>query len=181
MVSVHHRHFEPLPSARQLEFRIRELSDQLSGDYAGKKPLFVIVLNGAFMFAGQLLKQVDVECDLEFVRVSSYHGTASTGTLQQIIGLETEVRDRHVVIIEDIVDTGLTVSRLISQLREKGAGSVEVATLLVKPAALRNPVRIRYAGFEIPDRFVVGYGLDFDGAGRNLNGIFVLKDEPKIN
>lgn len=176
MITVKDLHFIPLIQREQLENRIRELSLQIGQDFGGKNPLFVVVLNGAFMFAAELLKNMPIACELTFIKLSSYESTGSTGRLKSIIGLDESIAGRDVIILEDIVDTGLTVSELSGQLFERGASSVEIATLLFKPDALKKQVKIKYLGFEIANRFVVGYGLDYDGAGRNLDGVFVLTE-----
>ena len=159
-----------------IEARIGELGRQISTDYADQFPLFVVVLNGAFMFAAELLKSVTIPCEITFVRVSSYDKTKSTGELRQILGLKESIEARHVIIVEDIVDTGLTMSELLFQLSVQKPNSIQVASLLFKPTALKTPLNVRYVGFEIENRFVVGYGLDYDEQGRNLDAIYVLED-----
>ena len=173
MISIKDKSFVPLLEPAELERRIMELAGQLDGDYEGKNPLLVVVLKGAFLFAAELCKHLKVPCEITFVRLSSYQNMASTGRVKQIIGLEESVQDRHVVIVEDIVDTGLTMAQLTAQLSQEGAASVEIATLLHKPDALREAVNVRYIGFEIGNRFVVGFGLDYDEQGRNLAGVYV--------
>lgn len=176
MVTVKDKVFAPFINQEALSQRIEELAETINREYKGRNPLFVVVLNGAFMFASDLLKKVEVDCCVTFIRLASYEQTQSTGKVKQILGLGETVKDREVIIVEDIVDTGLTMSQLISQLQEQGAASVEVATLLHKPEALKIPINLRYVGFEIENRFVVGYGLDYDGLGRNLNAVYVLAE-----
>lgn len=160
----------------EISARTGQLAAQLSHDYADKEPLFVSILNGSFIFAADLIRRVSVPCHVSFVRVHSYQATTSTGTLTEIIGLQENIAGRHVVVVEDIVDTALTMSRLLAQLREQKPASLEVATLLCKREAMQTPLALKYVGFEIPNRFVVGYGLDYDGLARNLPDLYVLKD-----
>lgn len=176
MITILDKQFIPFINRETIEKRISELAGQIGNDYEGRCPLFIIVLNGAFLFATELVKSTSLTCEITFVRLSSYSKTESTGKVRQIIGLEDNITDRDIIIIEDIVDTGLTMSQLISQIEEFKPRSIEIATLLHKPEALLKPIRMRYIGFEIENRFVVGYGLDYDGLGRNLNALYVLKD-----
>lgn len=178
MITVKDKTFVPFLEPHELEQRIRLLASNLNADYRDKMPLFIVVLKGAFLFAAELFKHVTIPCEVTFVRLSSYQSMESTGRIKQIIGLEEPVQDRHVVIVEDIVDTGLTMAQLTTQLRGKGAVSVEIATLLHKPDAMREEVDIRYVGFKIENRFVVGFGLDYEEQGRNLAGVYVLKEVP---
>jgi len=156
--------------ARQINSRLRD-----------KKPLFLAVLNGSFMFASDLMKKIKIDCEISFVKVASYKGTASTGTVKQLIGLSEDVRGRTVVIIEDIVDTGTTIENVFTQLKVLGASEIKVATLLFKPEAYTKSVPIEYAAIVVPNDFLVGYGLDYNGFGRNLEDIYVLdyKEEKK--
>ncbi len=156
--------------------RVRELSKEISEDYQDKKPLFVGILNGSFVFASDLVRNISIESEVSFIKVASYHKTKSTGEIKKLVGLTENVFNRHLVIIEDIVDTGLTMSEILEDFAELGAASIAVATLLLKPDSLKKPLDIKYIGFEIPNKFVVGYGLDYDGLGRNLNHIYQLKE-----
>lgn len=176
-VVLHDLTFRPYRTAAALEACVAGLAARLSADYQGRVPLFVVVLNGAFMFAAELLKRVTVPCEVNFVRVSSYVGTTSSGKVEQLLGLTEAPEGRHVVIVEDIVDSGLTIDALLGYLRARGPASLEVATLLLKPASLQKEVRLRYVGMEIDDRFVVGYGLDYRGLGRNLPRLYQLANE----
>jgi len=174
MITILDKQFTPFITRETIEKRIAELAEQIKDDYEGRCPLFIIVLNGAFLFATDLIKNIPLNCEITFVRLSSYAQTESTGKVRQIIGLEEKIADRDVIIIEDIVDTGLTMTQLLSQIAELEPKSIEIATLLHKPAALKKPVNMKYIGFEIENRFVVGYGLDYDGLGRNLDALYVL-------
>ena len=176
MITIHDKTFTPFISQETIENRIAELATQINTDYEGRKPVFLVVLNGAFLFASELVKNIPLSCEITFVRLSSYSQTESTGKVRQIIGLEEKLTDRDVIIVEDIVDTGLTMHQLLQQIKDLGPSSIEIATLLHKPEAIKKPVDLRYVGFEIPNRFVVGYGLDYDGLGRNLDALYVLPE-----
>ena len=155
---------------------IEKLAIQLTNDYSDKNPLFLMVLNGSFMFASDLLKRAIFPATVSSIKLSSYEGMLTSGKVREVIGLTEDVRDRHVIIIEDIVDTGTTMHGLIPDIKAKGAASVEVCAFLHKPDALIFPdARPKYIGFEINNLFVVGYGLDYNGYGRNLPEIYVLK------
>ena len=174
VIQIKDKRFEVFIPAAQLSEKISGLAQRLNQDYADSEPLFIVVLNGAFMFAADLMKCVSVPCQLSFVRVASYQNTQSTGILTEIIGLQENILGRHVVVIEDIVDTALTMHQLVGQLKQKRPASLQIATLLCKPEAMQKSVDLKYVGFEIPNRFVVGYGLDYDGFGRNLPDLYVL-------
>ena len=157
-----------------IQAKICALSDRINTELAGKKPHFVVVLNGAFIFASDLLKRVTIDCEITFVKLSSYQGTMSTGVVQQIIGLDRDIKGRTIVIIEDIVDTGLTLERFREVLAQMEPAEVKVATCLLKPDAFKNKFPIDYQCFSIPNEFVVGYGLDYDGLGRNSSDIYKI-------
>ncbi len=176
MLTVKDKKFIPFIEKQPLEERIAEVGREISEEYRDKNPLFVVVLNGAFMFAAELMKNVTIGCEITFVRVSSYSKTESTGQLTEILGLKESIQSRHVIIVEDIVDTGLTMNKLLFQLSTQRPESIQVATMLFKPSALKTPLSVKYAGFEIENRFVVGYGLDYDGYGRNIDSIYVLAE-----
>ena len=164
-------------SAREIQNKIREVAKKVETDYVGKNPLFLVVLNGAFMFAADLIRNMDITCDVDFVKVSSYKGLASTGRLEVKIPNEKDLKGRHVVIVEDIVDSGFTLDQYIPKVKEQEPASLKVCTLLQKPEAKDFEVQVDYTCFKIPTKFVIGYGLDFDGAGRNLPHIYQLIDE----
>ena len=157
---------------------VQQVADRISADYQGKEPLFVVVLNGAFVFASDLLRALkDIHCEVTFIRVSSYYGMSSSGQLEFIVPLQQVVDQRDVVIIEDIVDTGLTIHQLKAHMRGLGASSVRVATMLFKPAKLEyDDARPDYIGHEISEEFVIGYGLDFDGFVRNLDAVYKVQE-----
>ena len=156
---------------------IDKVAEKMNADLDGKNPLFIIVLNGAFMFASDLLKRVEMPAQLSFVKVSSYSGTESTGNVTELIGLNEDVKGRTVVIIEDIVDSGRTMHGMVEKLKSMGVEDLHIATLFFKPEALKYDLNIEYVAMEIPNDFIVGYGLDYDGYGRNLRDIYTLIPE----
>ena len=176
MLTVLDKTFVPFFGRETLQNRISELANQINHDYAGRCPLIVGVLNGAVLFTADLLKNLTIDCEITFIRVASYEQTASTGNIKEILGLTEVVTGRDLIVVEDIVDTGTTIAHVCRQLAEKEPASIAIATLLFKPAALKTKVDLAYVGFEIENQFVVGYGLDYDGLGRNTKDIFVLKE-----
>jgi hypoxanthine phosphoribosyltransferase len=152
--------------------KVQTLAEQINKDYADKSPVFLPVLNGSFIFASDLIKQISIPCRVSFVKVSSYSGTASTGQLKSLIGIDESLFNQNILIVEDIVDTGFTLQRIIEELKALGTKSVEVVTLLRKQPAREKNINAKYVGFEIDDEFVLGYGLDYDGLGRNLKEIY---------
>ena len=171
-------HFDEWLTPKEIAKDVQQVAKQISADYADKEPLFVVVLNGAFVFAADLLRALEnVRCEVTFIRVSSYWGMSSTGQLEFIVPLQQVVDNRDVVIVEDIVDTGLTIHQLKAYLRGLGATSVRVASMLFKPNKLEyEDAKPDYVGHEITDEFVIGYGLDFDGFVRNLDAIYKVKE-----
>lgn len=171
-------HFEEWLTPTQIAKDVQQVANQISADYKDKEPLFVVVLNGAFVFAADLLRALEnVRCEVTFIRVSSYYGMASTGQLEFIVPLQQVVDQRDVIIIEDIIDTGLTIHQLKAHMRAHGATSVRVATMLFKPNKLEyDDAKPEYVGREMTDEFVIGYGLDFDGFVRNLDAIYKVKE-----
>jgi hypoxanthine phosphoribosyltransferase len=159
-------------SEDQVQQKVQSLAAEISKAYSGKEPVFLPVLNGSFMFASDLLKWISIPCKVSFVKVSSYDGMSSTGQLKTLIGLDESLFKQDVIIIEDIVDTGLTLEKIIAELRSLGTRSVEVVSLLLKKPAREKGVAVKFAGFEIEDEFVLGYGLDYDGYGRNCRQIY---------
>ncbi len=154
--------------------RVDELAAQMNEELKGKKPLFLAVLNGSFMFAADLLKSISIPCEISFVRMASYEGTSSTGEVKALLGLNEEIEGRTVVIVEDIIDSGLTMKEMLALLKEKNPADVRIASLLVKPDNLKVELDIPYCCFNIPNDFIVGYGLDYDGEGRNLRDIYTV-------
>ena len=171
-------HFEEWLTPAQIAADVQEVADQISADYHDKEPLFVVVLNGAFVFASDLIRALkDLRCEVTFIRVSSYWGMSSTGKLEFIVPLQQVVENRDVIIVEDIVDTGLTIHQLKAHMRAQGASSTKVATMLFKPNKLEyDDAKPDYIGRELTDEFVIGYGLDFDGFQRNLDAVYKVKE-----
>lgn len=155
--------------------QVKRVAAEINGDLADSNPIFLCVLNGAFMFAGDLMKHVNIPSEISFVKLSSYSGTESTGRVKQLIGLSDTLKGRTVVIVEDIVDTGLTMLRLLDLIREHEPKEVRICSLLVKPDKLKVDLHIDYVAMEIPNEFIVGYGLDYDGQGRNLPAIYTVE------
>jgi hypoxanthine phosphoribosyltransferase len=175
LVTLFDKTFEPyLPEDLILE-KVQEMATVINKDYAGKKPLFIAILNGSFMFAADLFKRIELEAEISFIKLASYKGAKSTGNVVTAIGLDADIKGRDVIIIEDIIDTGKTLHEFIPQLLNQQPASLKTAVLLHKPDATKYEVRIDYCCFSIPDRFVLGYGLDYDGYGRNLKEIYQLK------
>ncbi|WP_410222055.1 hypoxanthine phosphoribosyltransferase [Pedobacter sp.] len=172
-IEIHQKAFELFLDADTIAKRIRLLAIQLNLDYESKIPVFVGVLNGSFLFLADLIKEINIPCEIEFIKVSSYKGQESTGTLTQSFALPTNLKNRHVILVEDIVDTGFTINNLVNKVKEYKPASLATCTLLFKPEALKEKIDpLTYIAFEIPPAFVVGYGLDFDGLGRNLKDIY---------
>lgn len=173
-VIVKDKLFTPFITKETIQEAVRDVAEKINEDYQNKSPLFIGVLNGSFMFLGDLLKNIEVNSRVSFIKVSSYEGTTSTGKLDELIGLVEGIENEDVVLVEDIIDTGNTIDQLMELLASKKAKSVKIATLLYKPEAYTKKHSIDYVGIEIPNKFVVGYGLDYDGYGRNLNSIYVI-------
>ncbi len=172
IIKVHDRYFTLYIDRETIHARLTEMARNIDADYAGLNPKFLVVLNGSFIFAADLLRLLRLDADLSFIKLSSYAGTTTTGHVSMQLGINEPLKDRHVIVVEDIIDTGLTLHSFVPILWEQEPASVKVVSLLVKPTALRCDVRADYHGFDIPEHFVVGYGLDYDGRGRNLEDIF---------
>jgi hypoxanthine phosphoribosyltransferase len=174
VIKVHDKTFETYLSDEVILQRIKELAAAINKDYEGKKPLFIAILNGSFMFAADLFKQLNIEAELCFIKLASYKGMKSSGNVVTSIGLDDDLFGKEVIIVEDIVDTGKTLHNFLPKLEHQQPKSLRIATLLHKKEATAYPLTLDYVGFEIPDKFVVGYGLDYDGLGRNLKEIYQL-------
>ena len=173
-VILHGKSFKIKITASEINKAVADVARQINTNLKDKKPLFLAVLNGSFMFASDLMKKIKIDCEISFIKVASYEGTSSTGSMKELIGINESIKGRNVVIIEDIVDTGTTVENVYKQLQQMGAAEISVATLLFKPDAIKHPIPIDYCCFNIPNKFVLGYGLDYDGFGRNLREIYQL-------
>lgn len=174
-IQVLDKTFEPYLKEADIQEKITVLAAQFNKEYAGRRPLFLSVLNGSFLFTADLFKQITIEAEVSFIKLASYKGTSSTGNVITAIGLDINVKDRHIIILEDIIDTGKTLHHYLPQLTSMQPASVKIAVLLNKKEALQYPVQIDYTCFDIPNKFVVGYGLDYDGLGRNSKDIYQLK------
>lgn len=174
-VRILDKKFELFIDADTIQESIKRLAFDLNEDLKGKNPIFVAVLNGSFMFAGDLMKHITLPCEITFVRIASYRGISSTNKIKQVLGLKENIKDRTVVILEDIVDTGHTIEMLLDQFQSHSPKEILTATLLFKPKAVKKDVKPDYVALEIPNDFIVGYGLDYDGYGRNLQDIYKIK------
>ena len=177
VIQVLDKKFQPYLKAKDIHEQIGKLAAQINTDYAGKRPLFIAILNGSFMFAADLFKELTIDAEICFIKLASYKGTKSTGNVVTSIGLDEPLKGRHIVIVEDIVDTGKTLHEFLPQLLNQQPASLKIAALLHKPDALVYPLVIDYLGFSVPDKFLLGYGLDYDGLGRNLREIYQLIEE----
>jgi hypoxanthine phosphoribosyltransferase len=173
-MQIHDLNFQPLLSATQILCRVQEIAAQLSDQYKTKCPLFISILNGAFVFAADLIKSYSGPCEITFVKIQSYSGTSSSGILQTVLGLEQSIEGRDLIILEDIIDSGKTLHFFIDSLQQQKPHSICTVSLLYKPNAIQFPIHLDYVGFEIANDFVIGYGLDYNGLGRNLPDLHVL-------
>lgn len=174
-IKIRDLYFVPLFTEADIRARVQALGTALTEQFGDKNPLFVSILSGAFVFASDLIRRFEGDCEVSFVKLASYAGTQSTGAVQVVMGLEKDLTGRHVIVVEDIVDTGRTLHHFIELLQDKSPASITTVTLLRKPDAVVFPITLDHIGFDITDRFVVGYGLDYDGLGRNLPGVYQLK------
>jgi hypoxanthine phosphoribosyltransferase len=175
-IQVRDKSFKISITAKQIDEAVIKIANQMNTDLKGKNPLFLVVLNGAFMFASDLMKKIIIPCEISFVKLSSYVGTQTTSTVRELIGLDEVLHDRTVVIVEDIIDTGITMGVTMAKLKNLEAEDVKIATLLFKPEAFQRDYPIDYIGLEISNDFIVGYGLDYDGNGRNIPEIYKIVD-----
>jgi hypoxanthine phosphoribosyltransferase len=173
-VQVKDKQFELFISEDKLQNEIKRIADSICNDYLGKSPLFLVILNGSFMFASDLFKNIQLPVEISFIKVSSYSGVASTECVKELIGLNEDIEGRDVIIVEDVVDTGLTMKDTLALINAKNPSSVSICTLLFKPNKLQVKLDVKYVAMEIPDDFIVGYGLDYDGYGRNLRDIYKI-------
>ena len=173
-ITLHDKSFDSYLSEEEIQKKVQEIADRLNKDYEGKRPLFIAILNGSFIFAADIFRRLTIESEICFIKLASYKGMKSSGSVITAIGLDVDLFGRDVVILEDIVDTGKTLHQFLPKLEHQQPRSLKIATLLHKPEATQFPLTIDYLGFSIPNKFVVGYGLDYDGLGRNLKEILQL-------
>lgn len=174
-IDIKDKTFETLIPEEEILRRVKVVADKISNDLKGKNPLLLGVLNGSFIFAADLMRMLTIESEISFVKMSSYEGTESTGNVKKLVGLNENIEGRTVVIVEDIVDSGLTMERMLEYLKDFKPAEIRICTLLLKPENLKRKLDIDYVAMEVPNDFIVGYGLDYDGLGRNLRDIYVVK------
>ncbi len=174
LIKVHDKEFKPYISANKISEEVKRVASEINKDYAGKKPLFIAILNGSFMFAADLFKEINIEAEICFIKLASYKGIKSSGQVITAIGLDVDLVGREIIVIEDIVDTGNTLSKFLPQIYHHHPASLKIAALLHKPEAMVHPIKIDYLGFSVPNKFLLGYGLDYDGLGRNIKEIYQL-------
>ena len=161
--------------ANEIHEKVKDVAKQINSDYEGETPLFLVVLNGAFVFAADLMREISLPSEVSFVKLASYEGTSSTGTVREVIGLNTDITNRPVIIVEDIVESGITMAHMTETLKKQNPKSIDICTMLLKPEKLEVKLNIRYVAMEIPNDFILGYGLDYNGQGRGLKDIYTLK------
>lgn len=177
IVRIKDKQFETSIPEAEIKQRVKAVAERINRDMADKNPLLLAVLNGSFVFAADLMREITIPCEISFVKLASYQGTTSTGTIKEVIGINEDLTGRTVIIVEDIVESGLTIKRMIESLGTRNPESVHICTLLLKPERLKTPLDIEYVAFEIPNDFILGYGLDYDQQGRQLRDIYTLKSE----
>lgn len=177
VVKIHDKLFETSISEAEIKQRVKAVAEQINHDMEGKNPLLLAVLNGAFIFAADLMREITIPCEISFVKLASYQGVTSSGTVKEVIGINENLSGRTVIIVEDIVESGLTMKRMIESIGTRNPASVHICTLLLKPDRLKVPLDIDYVAFKIPNDFILGYGLDYDQQGRQLRDIYTLKGE----
>jgi len=176
VIKVHDKIFRPFIPFEKIEEQVKRMAWEINKDLEGQVPLFLSVLNGSFMFAADLLKNITLDCEISFVKLASYSGTESTQLVRQLIGFDEDIYGRTIVVVEDIVDSGLTMERVLEQLKDMGAHDIKVATLMFKPDAFKGDYEIHYKGFDIGNEFIIGYGLDYNRQGRNLKDIYIIEE-----
>lgn len=173
-IQVKDKSFSLFISEKEILREVKRIAKQINKDFQDKEPVFLAVLNGSFIFAADLLKEVNLPCEISFVKLASYQGVNTTGKIREVIGLNVDLTDRPVIIVEDIVDTGLTMAHMLDVLKQQNPASIDICTLLLKPGKLQVDLDIKYCCMEIPNDFIVGYGMDYDGYGRNMRDIYTL-------
>ena len=174
-IQVLDKEFGPSITAAEILTQVRRVASEINRDYQGESPLFLVVLNGAFIFAADLMREISLPSEVSFVKLASYDGTSTTGTGREVIGLNTDITGRPVIIVEDIVESGITMAHMIDTLKKQNPKSIDICTLLLKPQKMEVKLDIRYVAMEIPNDFILGYGLDYNGLGRGLKDIYTLK------
>ena len=174
-IQVLDKEFGPSITAAEILTQVRRVASEINRDYQGESPLFLVVLNGAFIFAADLMREISLPSEVSFVKLASYEGTSTTGTVREVIGLNTDITGRPVIIVEDIVESGITMAHMIDTLKKQNPKSIDICTLLLKPQKMEVKLDIRYVAMEIPNDFILGYGLDYNGQGRGLKDIYTLK------
>lgn len=174
IVKIKDKTFKTSIPEAEIQQRVKEVADQINRDMADKNPLLLAVLNGSFMFAADLMKNITIPCEISFVKLASYQGTQSTGQVKEVIGINEDLAGRTIIIVEDIVESGLTIQRMLDSLGTRNPDSIDVCTLLLKPERLKVDLNIKYVAFSIPNDFILGYGLDYDQQGRNLRDIYTI-------
>ena len=174
-IKVLDKEFGPSITAAEILTQVRRVASEINRDYQGESPLFLVVLNGAFIFAADLIREISLPSEVSFVKLASYEGTSTTGTVREVIGLNTDITGRPVIIVEDIVESGITMAHMIDTLKKQNPKSIDICTLLLKPQKMEVKLDIRYVAMEIPNDFILGYGLDYNGLGRGLKDIYTLK------
>ena len=177
IIKINDRSFRVSLPESEIKERVRQLAQQMSKDLEGKNPLFLAVLNGAFIFAADLMREMTIPCEISFVKLASYQGTTSTGTIKEVLGINENLSGRTVIILEDIVESGQTMKNMIESLGTRGPASVHICTLFFKPDKLQENLQLDYVAFRIPDDFIVGYGLDYDQQGRELKDIYTIVED----
>ena len=175
-VQLHDKIFKPLISEAEIQKAVVSIANKIDSDYTTNSPIILPVLDGAFVFAAALTNKLECKAEYSFIKFKSYHNTQSTGTVSKLLGLDIDIKNKDILLVEDIIDTGLTISYLLEELKKYQPKSIKVATLLSKPEAIKVHLQIDYCGIEIPNNFIVGYGMDYNGLGRNLNEIYVVDE-----
>lgn len=176
-MKIHDKTFRISYTEKEIQEHVKAIADRINKDMEGKNPLFLAVLNGSFVFAADLMRMITIPCEISFVKLASYQGTMSTGTIKEVIGINEDISGRDIIILEDIVESGLTMKRMLESLGTRNPSSIHICTLLLKPEKLKVNLDIEYAAMKIPNEFIVGYGLDYDQQGRNLRDIYTLVEE----
>jgi len=175
-MKIKDKSFEPFIKEADIQKQVLSMANRINVEYKDKNPLLLAILNGSFVFASDLIRLITIPVQISFIRLESYNKLQSTGKIKEVFGLSDNLFQRNIIIVEDIIDTGLTLSYILEDLKDLGANSIEIAALLCKPEKLKSELNIKYTGFEIPEDFIVGYGLDYDGYGRNLKEIYKIKN-----